>query len=422
MRILYLTQWFEPEPAFKGAEFARALADEGFDVEVVTGFPNYPGGRLYPDYKLKPYHRDRTLSGLILHRLFLYPSHDQSSLGRMLNYLSFFLSSLIFGIVRGGRYDLVYVYHPPITPALAMTLAAKIHRFRLVLDIQDLWPDSVDASGMASARTVGVLERICRFVYRAADQIVVQAEGMRGKLLERGVEAAKISRIYNWATYTSASESRTREHPAYFADGINVVYGGNLGQAQALGHVIDAFAIAKKQVPDLRLHLFGDGIERDALVQKAQRDPDAGVSIHDPVGRKEMDRIFEQADILIMHLKDDPLYEFTIPSKTQHYLACGKPILAGVSGEAAAILKQSGGAIVCPSENERAMATGLIKLGQMNQSDREAMGRRARDYYHAHFTMKSAIERTVAAFGCAKPSKVDRPPYDHEIATGSGKR
>ena len=101
MRILYLTQWFDPEPAFKGAQFARALADRGHEVEVATGFPNYPGGKLYSGFRVRPCRRE-TIAGLTVHRLALYPSHDRSSLGRIANYLSFFLSALLFGLSRGG--------------------------------------------------------------------------------------------------------------------------------------------------------------------------------------------------------------------------------------------------------------------------------------------------------------------------------
>jgi glycosyltransferase involved in cell wall biosynthesis len=402
MRILYLTQWFEPEPAFKGAQFAEELARRGFDVEVATGFPNYPGGRLYPGYKLRPYRMDGTAGEIPVHRLWLYPSHNRSPLRRALNYLSFFLSSLIFGLVRGWRYDIVYVYHPPITPSLAMALISRLYGFRLILDIQDLWPDSVAASGMASKRTSRILERICRFVYRRADHIITQSDGMRQRLIDRGVPSAKISRIYNWATYRPNAAVAAGQMPDDFADAVNVVYGGNLGQAQALMHVVRAAEVARHVVPTLRLHFFGDGIERDMLLRSVEAHPGADARIHGPVDRQRMDRVFDHADILIMHLKRDPLYEFTIPSKTQHYMACAKPIIAGINGEAAIILEQSGGAVVCPPEDDRALAAALIELGRLSASQRQTMGRRARDHYQAHFSMASAIDQTVAIFGLAQ--------------------
>lgn len=392
MRILYITQWFDPEPAFKGLDFAKALAARGHEVEVATGFPNYPGGKVYPGYPIRPWRRE-LVDGIPVHRLFLHPSHDRSSLGRALNYLSFFLSVLVFGLLRGRKYDAVYVYHPPITPGLAAALFTMVYRRRLILDIQDLWPDSVAASGMLGSRATSVLRGMCEFVYKRADHIVLQSDGMRARLVERGVPGSKLTRIYNWATYLPASPDQTSRIPETFSGQINVVYGGNLGQAQALDSLIEAFDIARRQAPGLRLHLFGDGVERSRLQDRAGAVED--VFLHPPVPRNDMDRIFDAADILAVHLKDDPLYEITIPSKTQHYLACGKPIIAGLSGEAAEILRQSGGAIVTQPADVKAMAEGLVKLATMTDAERRQMGERALCHYAEHFSMDSAIDRTI---------------------------
>lgn len=395
MRLLYLTQWFEPEPAFKGANFAEQLAAAGNDVEVATGFPNYPGGKIYPGHKIRPYKSAYTSGGLRVHRLALFPSHGQSSAGRAFNYLSFFLSSLMFGLLRGRRYDAVYVYHPPVTPSVAMALLSRICRFRLVIDIQDLWPDSAAASGMASPLMVSLLDRLCNYVYRRADHIVVQSDGMRARLLERGVPPSKLTRIYNWATYEDGDEAIPPQVASSFAGTINVVYGGNLGQAQALTRVVDAMAIARRLAPELRLHLFGDGIERKMLEKQQFERPEAGLVVHPPVSRKIMDRIFDRADILILHLKQDPLYEFTIPSKSQHYLACGKPIVAGVSGEVANFLHESGAAKVCSPEDSAAMATAFVELARMLPAQRAELGENGRTYYDNNFSASSAIRKTL---------------------------
>lgn len=394
MRILYITQWFQPEPAFKGIDFASALAASGHDVEVVTGFPNYPGGRVYPGYSLHPYRRE-VMNGIRIHRLFLHPSHDQSSIGRALNYLSFFLSVLVFGLIRGRKYDAVYVYHPPITPGLAAAIFTRLYRRRFIIEIQDLWPDSVGASGMAGGRVTAILGRLCGVVYRMADHIVPQSDGMRARLIERGVPAAKLSRIYNWATYIPPAADEHPETPPQFAGHLNVVYGGNLGQAQSLDSLIDAFDIARRKAPELRLHLFGDGIERERLARRAATRPDGDLVLHGAVSRDRMDRIFDAADILAVHLKDDPLYTITIPSKTQHYLACGKPIIAGLAGEAAVILQRSGGAVVCAPDDVAAMAAGLERLATMSSSERAEMGQCARACYDEFFSMDRAVEKTI---------------------------
>ena len=192
MRILYLTQWFEPEPnIIKGIAFVRALEAAGHQVMVVTGLPNYPTGKIYPGYRLRLVQHE-TIEGVRVIRLPLYPSHDASSLRRSLNFLSFFVSALLYCMLRGGRYDMAYVYHPPITVGLAAAIGGGLRRLPFVLDIQDLWPDTLAATGMAGAgRLTRPIGALCRFVHARARSISVQSEGMRGALVERGVPDAK---------------------------------------------------------------------------------------------------------------------------------------------------------------------------------------------------------------------------------------
>ncbi len=395
MRILFLTQWFEPEPAFKGAGFAAALRARGHDVEVATAFPNYPGGKLYPGYRIRPYRRE-TIDGTTVHRLAIWPSHDASSIGRMANYLSFFLTALVFGLRRGGRYDLVYVYHPPITPAAAAAIFCATHRTPFVVEIQDLWPDSVGASNMADGRITRLLGKVCDFVYRRATLVIPQSSMMLERLHERGVPRAKLRRIYNWATYRPARADAIVAHPNGFKGRFNVVYGGNLGQAQVLADAIDAIARAALDRPAIHLHLFGDGIERQALEMHAAKVAPTHVTFHGPVGRDAMDRIFDEADLLLVQLKDDPLYTITVPSKVQHYLACGRPIVAGLAGEAAGLLTESGAAIVCPPQDVAAMALAISRIAAMSVSERATMGHLGQDYYNAHLGFDRAIDDTIA--------------------------
>src|ERR1700761_8313366 len=183
MRILYLTQWFEPEPHnIKGLKFVRALKAAGHEVTVVTGFPNYPSGRVYPGYRVKLIQRER-IEGVDVVRLALYPNHDTSSLRRSLNYLSFFLSALAYLLVRRQPFDRCYVYHPPITVGLAAAVAGLVRPLPFIIDIQDLWPDTLAATGMAGGRRLTrPVGWLCKFVYARAQAIVAQSEGIRTTL------------------------------------------------------------------------------------------------------------------------------------------------------------------------------------------------------------------------------------------------
>lgn len=398
MRILYLTQWFDPEPAFKGADFAAALAARGHNVEVATAFPNYPGGKVYPGYRIRPYVSER-IRGLKVHRLWVYPSHDASSFGRMANYLSFFVSALVFGLLRAHRYDVIYVYHPPITPGVAAALFGMVRRRPMVIEIQDLWPDSVMASGMAGRRTDRILTSLCRFVYRRASHVIPQSDGMRARLIERGVPKRKLTRIYNWSTYQPASTEASLladKAEMFGPEGrFNIIYGGNLGQAQALSSVIRAVGAARRIGSNVHLHLFGHGIERRSLEDLAGLVAPDGVSFHGIVDRATMDRIFDQANALVMHLKDDPLYEITLPSKMQHYLSCGKPVIAGIRGEAAKLLLQSGAAVVTQPEDVQAMADAMVKLARMPPAELQAMGQRGKRFYESCMAFDFAVDETL---------------------------
>ena len=140
MRILFLTQWFQPEPFFKGLPFAKALADHGHEVEILTGFPNYPGGKVYPGYRVCLHQRE-TMDRIKINRVPLYPSHDKSALRRSVNYLTFSLSLLLFGPWLIRRPDVIYVYN-----LVTIGPPAFLFRFlfgsKVIMDVQDLWPDS----------------------------------------------------------------------------------------------------------------------------------------------------------------------------------------------------------------------------------------------------------------------------------------
>ena len=398
MRILYLTQWFEPEPAFMGRDFAAALVARGHAVEVVTAFPNYPGGKVYPGYRIRPYQRD-VVDGIVTHRLCVWPSHDRSSLGRIFNYLSFFMSALVFGLLRGRQFDVIYVYHPPITPAAAAALFGAVHGRPFIVNIQDLWPDSVGASGMAGGRVTALLDRVCGFVYRRAARIVPQSDGMMTRLEARGVDRAKMRRIYNWSTYSPATTSAVTLPEGLddaFVGRINLVYGGNIGQAQSLTDLVVAAKIAAQTRPDIRLHLFGAGIERTEVAAFIAANAPDVVKLHPPVDRHAMDRIFDRADILVAQLKNDPLYEITIPSKVQHYLSCAKPIVAGLHGEAARLLAESGAAVVCEPQDVTALAAAFAQVAAMPPEARLAMGARGAAYYKRHLNFTRAIDETIA--------------------------
>ena len=196
-RLLYLSQWFDPEFTFKGLSFVKELSND-FEVEVLTGFPNYPHGRVYSEYRLSLYQLEY-LDQVPVHRVFLYPSHNSNPFSRSANYISFFISVFLFLLARGFSYDVIYVYHPPILPAFAATLFKSISNIKIVVDVQDLWPDTLLATGMFSPGLLyKFISLICKYVYHNLDTILVLSNGFKNELISRGVFPSKINVVYNW--------------------------------------------------------------------------------------------------------------------------------------------------------------------------------------------------------------------------------
>jgi glycosyltransferase involved in cell wall biosynthesis len=389
LRIADVTQWFDPEPnVIKGLAFVQALQAAGHEVTVVTGFPNYPDGRIYAGYRLRPVQHEM-IDGVRVVRLPLYPSHDRSSLRRSLNFCSFFVSVFAYLALRRSRFDLAYVYHPPIT----VGLAAALLRIPFVLDVQDLWPDTIAATGMAGAsRLQRPIGTCCRFVYARAAAIATQSEGIRAALIGRGVPAEKITVIRNWADpqFEGLPLQRSERGP------FTLVYGGNLGRAQQLVNLMQAAAILQRERPDIQIKLFGSGLDEAQLRKTVARDGLANVQFTGRVSAAEMAQEFAKADALLLHLGDDPLFAITIPSKTQTYLALGRPIVAAVNGEAAEILRESGAAIVVPPANPPALAEAIKEMADLPEARRIAMGRSGAEFYARHFSFSQGVARTLA--------------------------
>lgn len=394
IRVLLLTQWFEPEPTFKGMDFARELIRQGFDVEVVTGFPNYPGGKIYPGYSLKWLQRE-LIDGVQVTRVPLYPSHDQGAVGRVLNYVSFAASSLFYGLFAAKRPDVIYAYHPPLTVGITAVLIRLFRRVPVVYDIQDMWPDTLRATGMFSnEKALNVVSRVCDWVYRRADQLVVLSPGFKRLLIERGVPAGKIEVIYNWCAEDSLAAPQGVVPTACFAqDKFSILFAGNMGKAQALDAVLRAAALLQQQAPDLTFVFLGGGVEVMRLQQLAADESLSNVTFLPPVAMTEVGNYLNAADALLVHLKKDPLFTITIPSKTQAYMAVGKPILMAVDGDAADLVRDSGCGQIAESENPQAIAYAALSLMQASSDERNAMAINSRRFYQEKLSLSVGAGR-----------------------------
>lgn len=398
-RILLLTQWFDPEPTFKGLVFAKELMRQGFEVEVVTGFPNYPGGKIYPGFRVKWLQRE-VKNDVHITRVPLYPSHDQSAIKRVLNYLSFAASSLVYCLFIASRPNVVYAFHPPLTVGLTASLISLLRRIPVVYDIQDMWPDTLRATGMINnTHALSVVAKFCHWVYRSVDHLVVLSPGFKRLLTQRGVPEKKIDIIYNWADEI-ALQAPQGQLPVNFpkSDRFRILFAGNMGKAQALDAVLDAALLLQQRNSNVSFVLLGGGIEVDRLKNRANELLLGNVVFLPPVPMSEVGTLLKAADALLVHLRKDPLFKITIPSKTQAYMAVGKPMLMAVDGDAADLIRQSRGGVVAESENSTSLAAAAVELQKMTHAERRAMGENAQKYYRNHLALAIGVAKFAKIF------------------------
>lgn len=402
MRVGYVTQWFPPEPGtVVPAAIATGLVGLGHQVEVLTGFPNYPSGTLMPGYPLRPYRRDTGPADVTVHRAPLFPSHSASAIPRAANYLSFAAAAAAVGRAAIGRPDVWLVYSSPATAALPAFCMPRRHRAPVFLLIQDLWPDSVTGSGfMTSGASGGVekaLSRFCSWTYDRAAGIGVISPGMRQLLVARGVPNDKIFDTPNWIDDDHLHPDLTSESVERGALGLPEgrlwMYAGNFGELQGLDALIRAFASR----PRAQLALVGDGVARERLGRLAADLGATNVRVFPQQPVSEIGRYIAASDVQIVSLQDTPLLRVTMPSKVQTAMAAARPILVHAGGDAADVVVRAGaGWRASPGSVEELVAA--IDDGLDAPSERlSAMGLRSRAVFVDDYSSAVGPPRLAAA-------------------------
>jgi len=402
MRILFITHYFQPEPNFfVGLPFAKELARRGHEVEVLTGFPNYPGGKIYDGYRIRILQRE-TLDGIPVDRVPLYPSHDNSSIKRMMCYMSLAMSASTIGAWAVKPADVAYVPQGPITVGIPACVLKRLKGIPFVLHIQDLWPDSLLSTGMFNNKLgLKIVNGWCNFIYKRAAKIVTITPGMKQRLIERGVVEDKIEVVYNWCDDSQICHTEKNEELAKslgFAGRFNIVFAGNMGKAQAIAPVLDAAKIVGEKQPAIQFVFIGSGVDVEGLKKKAADMQLKNVLFLARRPVSEIGAILGLANVLFVHLKKDPLFEITIPSKTQAYLAAGRPVLIGVPGDAGDLVTKANAGLPCEPENPQSIADAVLKFHSMPRSELDAMGQNGKRFYEQQLSFDIATTRFEKIF------------------------
>ena len=387
-RVGFVTQWYPPEPTTLPGEFAHGLQDAGWNVRVLTGFPNYPSGKVHEGYANRLPQKE-TIDGIPVLRTPLYPSHDRSAVRRILNYLTWSASATLGAASWLAGSDVCLVYGSPLTAAAPAVALKRLRGTPYVIQVQDLWPDSIVESGFSRPLPGAVrrsLERICNRIYAGAAACVVISPGMADILKARGVAAERIHLIYNWAdekTFGRVPPTGRLRSQFGIADGDRVMaYAGNLGPAQGIGRWIEAV----HGIEGCHLVLIGDGIERAALKELAARLQTTNVHIHDAVAPAEISGLVSDADAQLVSLLDRDLFKATMPSKMQAAPAGRSPLLVSVGGNASAVVTEARAGLTAPPDDVPAMRAVVRRFRAATLAELRAWGLNGRSYYDARMS------------------------------------
>jgi len=398
MKILIVSQYFWPEN-FKINDLAAGLASEGNDVTVLTGMPNYPQGEFFPGYSFwSP--RKETWKGVRILRVPLISRGKSTGIRLALNYFSFaFFGSVLGPVVYRGRPGAILVYQTsPITAALPAIIIKWLRKTPLYLWIQDLWPESLSATGAIRApRILFLVGCLVRFIYKQCDWLLSQSRSFNSSIVEYGGRPDRIVYFPNSAEENYRSSVQiTAEECSGLPPGFKIMFAGNIGVAQDFETILDAAELTK---PEARIQwiILGEGRRLSWVKQQIiSRNLEHTVFLLGSFPVERMPEFFSAADIMLVSLKREPIFALTMPAKTQSYLAAGKPILASLDGEGAEIIKEAKAGIAVPAGSPNKLAEMAIRLSRMNKEQLLELGRNGRLYFETHFERSLLLNQLLA--------------------------
>lgn len=396
MKLLIVTQYFWPE-SFRINDLASGLRERGHEVTVLTGYPNYPEGKLYPGYRLFSQPNEQW-NGIKIIRAPLVPRGSGGALRLAANYLSFALGASLCACTLGREpFDALLVFQPsPVTSGIPARILKGMTGVPILFWVQDLWPQSLAAVGaVRSPVLLGLVDRLVRWIYAGCDLVLIQSRAFAETIHGQGVSKERIAYFPNSAEafYCPVDRKQAAELDRELPEGFRVMFAGNIGAAQDFETILAAAEILKTHTQIVWV-VIGEGRMRPWVEEEVERRGLSGrVTL---LGRKpaeEMPRYFVWADLLLVTLRREPIFALTIPSKMQSYLACARPVLAALDGEGAQVLEESGGGYSCQPEDPQALAEGVLRIYSLTEADRQLMGNRGRNYYLQQFERELLLDR-----------------------------
>lgn len=400
MQILIVTNHFWPEN-FRINDLAFWLVEQRHDVTVLTGVPDYPAGRFFPGYGIFK-RRSEIYRGVKIKRFPLFPRGKGKAWNLALNYLSSALMScLLAPFYCCNRYDLVFVFETsPVTIGLAALVIKKQQSIPLIFWVLDLWPENLSATGaINSPLLLNLVRRIVRFIYSRCDRLLVSSRGFCKSIDETGGYQGEIEYFPNWVEpeYTNNPKLEAVNLPD-LPEGFLIMFAGNIGAAQDFETILQT-AEQLRGKTDIHWVILGDGRRLEWLKSEVvNRRLDGNFHLPGRFPAEMMPAFFARADALLLTLRKEPIFAFTVPGKLQSYMASGKPVIAGLDGEGAALVLEAGCGLACPAECPMELAGKILEIYQMTHEERKLMGQRGQKFCARNFNREiqfNKIERMM---------------------------
>jgi len=397
VKILVVSQYFWPEN-FRINDLVEGLQQRGHAVTVLTGLPNYPGGKFFAGYSLRGPYRER-LHGADIVRVPLFARGNGGGLKLVLNYLSFALAATLGGWRCKGAFDAIFVFEPsPVTVGIPARYMSWLKNAPILFWVQDLWPESLSATqSVKSASILRAVEGLVRWIYKGCARILVQSEAFVQPIARLGVPLDRIRYFPNSAEaiYRPVPRNAVWNGPVLPA-GFRIMFAGNIGAAQSIDTILAAAEILRDR-RDIHWIIVGDGRLATWLANEvAQRGLQDSVHLMGQFPMTAMPAWFAQADVMLATLRHEPVFALTIPSKIQSYLACAKPIVAALDGEGGRVVNISGAGIAVAADDASALADAVLKTYKMTPLERDTLGQNGRRYYEEHFERETLLNKLEA--------------------------
>ena len=397
MHILIVSQYFWPEN-FRINDMALGLKEKGHEVSVLTGIPNYPEGKFFPGYSFFNQSKE-VWNGISIYRSRQLPRGHNNYILLALNYVSFAFFAFWKVLWMKKKYERILVYQVSPVFLIIPALVAKMRwNIPLYINILDLWPETLASTRQGRSpillKWVGA---ISDYLYRKADHLLLPFKSCQPILEQRGISPHQMSYLPNSIDdfYLPVSPDPQFEH--LFTGDTHLLLTGNLGEAQGIPLIIDAANHLKNKYPGLRWILVGEGRSRKEMEQSAI-EKGLGEIVLFP-GRfpaTYIPALIARADATLLTLKKEPIFAITVPNRLQSYMACGKPILGSIDGEAASIITTSNSGLVAPAGDLQQFIAIIERFMQTPSADKEKWGANARSYFLAHFERNQILDQLIS--------------------------